>query len=184
MDSPNSRKPGTFHWDSTLWHELSHVYVLNMTKSRVPRWFTEGLAVYEETAASPDWGDRLDPGRDRGDQDEKAAADCRYRSRIYSSDLSGASDRVVFPGAARSAISSTQKWGYDKLLAMIHDFAELKPTPEVIEKEFKMKPEEFDKQFLAWLDAQTKRHRRRIRRMEEDASRRLPKMRRRRNGMK
>src|SRR6202008_2740374 len=60
MDSPNSRKPGTFHWDSTLWHELSHVYVLNMTKSRVPRWFTEGLAVYEETAASPDWGDRID----------------------------------------------------------------------------------------------------------------------------
>ena len=44
-----------------MWHELSHVYVLNMTNSRVPRWFTEGLAVYEETAASPDWGDRLDP---------------------------------------------------------------------------------------------------------------------------
>ena len=27
---------------------------------RVPRWFTEGLAVYEETAINPDWGDRLD----------------------------------------------------------------------------------------------------------------------------
>ena len=26
----------------------------------------------------------------------------------------------------------------------------------MIEKEFKMKPEEFDKQFLAWLEAQTK----------------------------
>src|SRR6202008_453633 len=50
-----------------------------------------------------------------------------------------------------------EKWGYDKLLAMIHDFAELKPTPEVIEKEFSMKPEEFDKQFLAWLDTQTKK---------------------------
>ena len=39
---------------------------------------------------------------------------------------------------------------------MIHDFADLSPRPQVIEKEFKMKPEEFDKQFLAWLDAQTK----------------------------
>ena len=29
-------------------------------------------------------------------------------------------------------------------------------TPEVIEKELKMKPEEFDKQFLPWLEAQTK----------------------------
>jgi hypothetical protein len=31
MDSPNGRKPGTFHWASTLWHELSHV-VLTATK--------------------------------------------------------------------------------------------------------------------------------------------------------
>ena len=62
MDSPSARKPGQFHWDSTMWHELSHVYVLTMTNSRVPRWFTEGLAVYEETGnGHPDWGDRLDP---------------------------------------------------------------------------------------------------------------------------
>ena len=27
----------------------------------MPRWFTEGLAVHEETAVSPDWGDRLSP---------------------------------------------------------------------------------------------------------------------------
>src|SRR2546427_104035 len=61
MDSPSGRRPGSFHWDSTLWHELSHVFVLSATKHRVPRWFTEGMAVHEETAASPDWGDRLDP---------------------------------------------------------------------------------------------------------------------------
>jgi cellulose synthase operon protein C len=61
MDSPSGRPPGTFHWASTMWHELSHVYVLNMTNFRVPRWFTEGLAVHEETAVSPEWGDRLDP---------------------------------------------------------------------------------------------------------------------------
>jgi hypothetical protein len=61
MDSPSGRPPGTFHWASTMWHEFSHVYVLNMTNFRVPRWFTEGLAVHEETAVSPEWGDRLDP---------------------------------------------------------------------------------------------------------------------------
>src|SRR5258708_39604097 len=61
MDSPSGRKPGTFHWGGTLWHELSHVYALEATNHRVPRWFTEGLAVHEETAVSPEWGDRLDP---------------------------------------------------------------------------------------------------------------------------
>ena len=44
-----------------MWHELSHVYVLTATHHRVPRWFTEGMAVYEETAVSPEWGDRIDP---------------------------------------------------------------------------------------------------------------------------
>src|SRR5882762_6531140 len=61
MDSPSGRTPGSFHWASTLWHEMSHVFVLEATNHRVPRWFTEGMAVYEETAVSPEWGDRLDP---------------------------------------------------------------------------------------------------------------------------
>ncbi|MCP5111853.1 MAG: tetratricopeptide repeat protein, partial [bacterium] len=59
MDSPSGREPGTFHWATTLWHELSHVFVLAATGHRVPRWFTEGVAVHEETAASPEWGDRV-----------------------------------------------------------------------------------------------------------------------------
>ena len=61
MDSPSGRKPGDFHWASTLWHEMSHVFTLTMTDSHVPRWFTEGIAVHEETAVSPEWGDRLIP---------------------------------------------------------------------------------------------------------------------------
>ena len=62
MDSPSGRPPGDFHWAATMWHELSHVYVLTLTNQRVPRWFTEGVAVHEETQASADWGDRLTPG--------------------------------------------------------------------------------------------------------------------------
>ncbi len=42
MDSPSARPPGAFHWASTLWHELSHVFVITATRHRVPRWFTEG----------------------------------------------------------------------------------------------------------------------------------------------
>ena len=61
MDSPSARKPGDFNWGSTLWHEMSHVYILSATNGRVPRWFTEGLAVHEETQVSPEWGDRVSP---------------------------------------------------------------------------------------------------------------------------
>ncbi len=156
MDSPNSRKPGTFHWDSTLWHELSHVYVLNMTKSRVPRWFTEGLAVYEETAASPDWGDRLDPD---------AIDAIKTKKLLAISDIDRGFIHPTYPAqvivsyyqAGKICNFIEQKWGYDKLIAMVHDYAALKTTPEVVELEFKMKPEEFDRQFISWIEAQTKR---------------------------
>ncbi len=58
MDSPSGRAIGEFHWGSTLWHELAHVVTLGATNNRIPRWFTEGLSVYEEWRAG--WGDRLE----------------------------------------------------------------------------------------------------------------------------
>ncbi len=156
MDSPSSRKPGQFHWDSTMWHELSHVYVLTMTGSRVPRWFTEGLSVYEETAAAPDWGDRLDPEAIMAIKEKKllpiAEIDRGFVHPTYPSQVI-----VSYFQAGKICNFIAEKWGVPKLLAMIQDFKELKPTPEVIEQEFKMKPEEFDRQFLAWLDTQTKK---------------------------
>ena len=87
MDSPSGRKPGSFHWASTMWHEMSHVYVLAATKHRVPRWFTEGMAVHEETAASPEWGDRLDPHGDHAPSRTRSC--CRSRNWIAASCVRG-----------------------------------------------------------------------------------------------
>ena len=50
-----------------------------------------------------------------------------------------------------------EKWGYDKVLSMIHAFADKKDTVEVIEQELKLKPEEFDAQFFPWIDAKYKK---------------------------
>jgi tetratricopeptide (TPR) repeat protein len=55
MDSPRAR-PGSFQWEATLWHELAHVITLQMSNQRVPRWLTEGISVYEEKRARPEWG--------------------------------------------------------------------------------------------------------------------------------
>lgn len=61
MDSPSARQRGQFNWGSTLWHELAHVFHLSMTDNRVPRWFSEGLAVYEERTAQQGWGGDVTP---------------------------------------------------------------------------------------------------------------------------
>jgi cellulose synthase operon protein C len=155
MDSPSGRKPGEFHWASTLWHEMSHVYVLAMTDHRVPRWFTEGLAVYEETATQPDWGDRLDHESIKAIKDKKllpiADLDRGFIHPSYPSQVI-----VSYFQGGKICTFIAQKWGYDKLLAMIHDFGNKMDTVQVVEKELQLKPEEFDKQFLAWLEAATK----------------------------
>lgn len=153
MDSPSGRKPGTFHWASTLWHELSHVYVLTATNHKVPRWFTEGMAVHEETAASPDWGDRLDPQAIRAIKDKKllpvAQLDRGFIRPSYPAQVV-----VSYFQAGRICDYINEKWGYDKLLGMMHAFGEAKSTPQVFESVLGVKTEAFDEQFMAWLDKQ------------------------------
>ena len=155
MDSPSGRTPGSFHWASTLWHELSHVYVLNATHHRVPRWFTEGMAVYEETAVAPDWGDRLDPEAINAIEKKKllpiAQLDRGFIRPSYPSQVI-----VSYFQAGRICSYISQKWGYSKLLEMMHAYAALKTTPEVVQEKLGMSPEAFDKLFLEWLEAQTK----------------------------
>ena len=151
MDSPSARPPGEFLWASTLWHEMSHVYVLTVTNHRVPRWFTEGLAVHEETQASPEWGDRITP---------EVVAAIRDKKLLPVADLDRGFIRPEYPGqvlvsyyqAGRICDYIQDRWGAGKLLQMVHSFAGHTTTPDVIRQDLGMAPEEFDKQFLAWLD--------------------------------
>ena len=61
MDSPSALERGEFNWGSTLWHELAHAFHLGMTANRVPRWFSEGLAVHEQRSGRPGWGHPVTP---------------------------------------------------------------------------------------------------------------------------
>jgi tetratricopeptide (TPR) repeat protein len=56
MDSPRARPPDEFSWQATEWHELAHVFTLQLSKYRVPRWLTEGISVFEEHRRNPAWG--------------------------------------------------------------------------------------------------------------------------------
>lgn len=71
LDSPKARPPNTFSWESTLWHELAHVITLQMSRQRVPRWLTEGISVYEEGRARPEWGREMEVAFARAWRDGK-----------------------------------------------------------------------------------------------------------------
>lgn len=156
MDSPSSRRPGDFHWASTLWHELSHVFVLSMTNSRTPRWFTEGVAVYEETATEPHWGDRLTPNEIEAIKEKKllpiAELDRGFIHPSYPAQVV-----VSYYQGGQVITFIVEKWGYDAVLQMIHAFAQRKSTEQVIREVLKLTPEQFDQQFFPWLEARTRK---------------------------
>jgi tetratricopeptide (TPR) repeat protein len=155
MDSPSGRRPGSFHWASTLWHEMSHVFTLTMTGHRVPRWFTEGIAVHEETAASPEWGDRLGPDEITAIK-EKQLLPIVELDRGFIHPVRPQQVTISYFQGGKIVDFITEKWGWDTVLAMLKDFANGEETAAVVKKELKIEPAEFDKQFLASLEAETK----------------------------
>jgi len=151
MDSPSARQPGDFNWGSTLWHEMSHVYILTATNRRVPRWFTEGLAVHEETQVSPEWGDRVSPEILVAIRDKKLLPVAKLdRGFIFPDYPAQVVVSYFEAGSICDYIKS--RWSEGKLLDMVHSYAQRKTTPEVIQADLGVSPEEFDKQYLQWLD--------------------------------
>ena len=150
MDSPSGRKPGDFHWASTLWHEMSHVYILTATNHRVPRWFTEGLAVHEETEANPEWGDRITPDILVAIHDKKLLPVAEMDRGFVRPEYPG-QVIVSYYQAGRICDYIQSRWGADKLLDMVHSFAKVQTTPDVIQQDLGISPEEFDKEFMEWL---------------------------------
>jgi tetratricopeptide (TPR) repeat protein len=150
MDSPSARKPGDFNWGSTLWHEMSHVYILTATNHRVPRWFTEGLAVHEEGEHSPEWSDRVTPEvliavREKKllplDQLDRGFVYPEYPSQVI----------VSYFQAGNICDFVKAKWGEEKLLEMVHSYARSQTTAQVVQGNLGLTLEEFDKQYFAWV---------------------------------
>jgi cellulose synthase operon protein C len=150
MDSPSGRKPGEFHWASTLRHEMSHVFILKATRHRVPRWFTEGLAVHEESAASPEWGDSITPDIIVALRDHKllpvADLDRGFIHPQYETQV-----LVSYFEAGRICDYIQAHWSQAKLLELVQQFAIPRTTPEAVRAVLGLEPAAFDAQFQAWL---------------------------------
>ena len=150
LDSPSGRPPGSYHWGETLWHEMSHVFILNATNNRVPRWFTEGLAVHEESQVAQGWGDRVSPEILLAIRDKKLLPIAELDRGFIRPDYPTQQIVSYFQGG-KVLDYIHDRWGDDKILDMVRSYAQLKTTPETIQHDLGMSPEEFDKAFMEWL---------------------------------
>ena len=154
MDSPSGRRPGSFHWGTTLWHEMAHVVTLEATGHLVPRWFSEGISVYEEWVADPAWGDRISPDV------IKAIKDGEF---LPIAELDGGFVRpknpkqvpVSYYQAGLVCTFIAQRWGFSKLHDLLTGFGEGKSTPDNIRGVLEISSAEFDNLFGEFVEQRT-----------------------------
>lgn len=148
MNSPRARDRGDFNWQETLWHEIAHVMHLELTNNRIPRSFAEGLAVYEAAQARSEWGMNMELAMIRalrgdyvfslGDLDEGFTR----RPELVS---------LAYYQASQIVEYLAQRYGFEKVLALLPHFKQGKKTEEAIKLVFQQTSAEFDQNFRLFL---------------------------------
>jgi tetratricopeptide (TPR) repeat protein len=151
MDSPSGRRPGTFHWGTTLWHEMAHVFTLEATHHLVPRWFSEGVSMYEEWEADPSWGEQISPDFLEAVKEKKllpvTELDKGFVRPRYPNQIA-----ISYFQAGLICKMIDEEWSFDELVALLKGYGEGKSTADNIQQVLEISPEEFDKQFAEYLD--------------------------------
>jgi tetratricopeptide (TPR) repeat protein len=151
LDSPRARKAGEFNWGSTLWHELAHVISLQMSNHNIPRWYSEGISVYEERRARPGWGDDLNLSVVKAYQDGKL---------LKVSELNAGMMRPKFPEQiALSYYQASlfcelveQKFGFEKIRETLHLFARGKTSEAVFKEALGWDTATMDREYALFMD--------------------------------
>jgi len=150
MDSPSARDRGHFNWGSTLWHEIAHTFHMELSDYRVPRWFTEGLAVYEERLARPGWGEDVSPEFLRARASNQLPPLSRL-SEVFVRPASGEQLGHAYLMASLAAEYFETLKGPDVTRRMLIAYGRGMDTRAVIRQVLTMNPDSLDGQFDAWL---------------------------------
>ncbi|NNG17244.1 MAG: tetratricopeptide repeat protein [Gemmatimonadales bacterium] len=151
MDAPSARPPGGFHWGATFWHELAHTFHMAASGYRVPRWFTEGLAVFEERRARPGWGDDVTPGFLIAYRQGRLAP----VSNLNQGFMRPAYPQQVIHSYYQSSLVFElieQDYGFEAIRRMLEAYRDGADTPSIFRSVLDIEPEALDSKFNAYLE--------------------------------
>ncbi|ASJ74746.1 peptidase MA family metallohydrolase [Granulosicoccus antarcticus] len=150
MDSPKARAAGSFHWGSTLWHEMAHVFTLEATNHKLPRWFSEGLSVYEEWNSGPLSDRELSIEVLTAIRDKQLlpvdALDQGFVRPSYNGQV-----QVSYMQAGLVCDFIAQRWGHASLVSMLKGFAQGQDTGEALSEAIGLDSKAFDALFEEYL---------------------------------
>jgi cellulose synthase operon protein C len=152
-----SPKSEPFNWGNVLWHELAHVFAIQLSKYHVPRWFTEGLSEYETMIRRPEWQRELDPELYLALKNERLPGALAMNSAFTHAE--GDLDVTVAYYAASQMLAFTaDQFGFPRITRALQLWGEGETTARVIPDAFGVSPKEYDAHFRAWAMARLARY--------------------------
>ncbi|NCF29034.1 MAG: tetratricopeptide repeat protein [Gammaproteobacteria bacterium] len=150
LDSPSAKPAGSFNWGAVLWHEIAHSFHMGVSRHRVPRWFSEGLAVYEEQQAQEGWGNDVTVDFLKA-----------YNAGLMLP-VSRLNDGFVRPTYPQQIVHSyyqsslvfdfiDARWGFGVIRDMLAGYADGKTTPEAVQAVLGLSMDELDSEFDAYF---------------------------------
>jgi cellulose synthase operon protein C len=151
-----SPKNAPFNWGNVLWHELAHVFAIQLSKYHVPRWFTEGLSEYETMIRRPEWQRELDPKLYLA-MTKNRLPGALDMNRAFTH-AEGEDVEVAYYAASRMVAFTAEQFGFPAIARALQLWGEGKPTAEVIRQAFGVEPSGYDSRFRAWAMARLARY--------------------------
>ena len=150
INTPRSMDPNTYNWARTLWHELVHTMSIGLANYKLPRWFAEGLAVYEEQEAREEWGREMQITFLQAFEEGKLLA---------LNEMDRGFTRPTYPGqillsyyhASRVVEYIVTIYGFDAIIAILNGYAANLNDEESIRAAIGIGLDELDKGFRAWV---------------------------------
>jgi Tfp pilus assembly protein PilF len=141
-----SPRAGAFNWGQILWHELAHVFAIQRSRARVPRWFTEGLSEWEALHANPRWAREDDPALAR------ALAEGRL-PRVLDFNTAFTHARrpddmlVAYYAATKLVAFMIERYGFARVQGLLALWGQGLDTPAVIERGLGVSADALDRAF-------------------------------------
>ncbi|MBX3276352.1 MAG: hypothetical protein KF729_39230, partial [Sandaracinaceae bacterium] len=143
-----SPRAGPFNWGQITWHELAHVFHIQLSQNRVPRWFTEGLAEYETMLARPEWRRHEDHRLYRALVAGRLPPVARL-NHAFTHARTADAITVAYYASSMLVKYIAETYGFERIPRMLRAWGEDRSSEEVIQRVLGISIDELDRAFSA-----------------------------------
>jgi tetratricopeptide (TPR) repeat protein len=148
-----SPRAAEIDWAQVTTHEMAHVFHIQLSQNRVPRWFTEGLAEHETVMARPEWRRENDPelrrALGRGAGERGGLPPLSRMNEAFTHAHSGAEVMTAYYASSRVVAYLEGRFGFAALPRMLRAWGEGRTTEDVVQRVLGVPIGELDRDWRA-----------------------------------